>query len=479
MSETNQKPNSKLPFVVGGLGATVTVAAQTKPEDAISNIGGWLKLIGVDQMPDFLATTQTDLWFTAGGLLLVLVAGANWFYRRRRARLSFPNIVYVDEDNQPIQEKPKETVWERIENQPPAPSPDTLLGKMRKQTHERELETIEDLEKPSRETLLEDVKDEFPYPYPKAVLQFAIKRAKGQKGMAAGADEPHEVKVMTSVVCKHSKPLIGCSAYVSHWIKDGKKEAINQFLSWGGKSKFDTHPHTAHNFYLVFRDISDQVTPEPFLMNFESGRKALADNSEYLLNLELRSAYPIPTIVSLLIKTGTGLDVECTIVKQELQPENSDGKAAEEAAQAETVDAAWDDITKDRVPFVRIRHIAHEFKLDFSESDSPTANMAWALEGHLRQAAYDEKLKVWGRKYNGNLEANEVLVPIPREHFADYEFRHGRLHYPTENKLTHTGDQAKPLDQMKGEVFFDLHLSYADLRREMAEFSEEYRNEQA
>ncbi|VAW00236.1 hypothetical protein MNBD_ALPHA04-2225, partial [hydrothermal vent metagenome] len=242
---------------------------------------------------------------------------------------------------------------------------------------------------------------------------------------------------------------------------------------WGGKTKFDTHPHTAHNFYLVFRDISDAVTPEPFLMNFESGRKALADNSEYLLNLELRSAYPIPTIASLLIKTGAGLDVECTIVKQELQPENSDGKAPKEAEEAETFDTAFDDIASDRVPFVRIRTIAPEFGLNFSSGDSPASNLAYELEGVLRQAAYDDKLKVWGRKYQGNRETNEVMQPIPKKHFADYEFQHGNIHYAVENKLTETGELTKQADQLLGKVYFDLHLSYADLRRIMQEFVNE------
>lgn len=62
---------------------TVIAAAQTKPEDAISNIGGWLKLLGIDRVPPFLATSETDAWVTAIGSAL-LIASLVWWWRNKR-----------------------------------------------------------------------------------------------------------------------------------------------------------------------------------------------------------------------------------------------------------------------------------------------------------------------------------------------------------------------------------------------------------
>jgi len=49
-------------------------AAQTKPEDAKSNIVGWLETTGIDEIPAFLDNSQTDSWVTAMGLLFLVVA---------------------------------------------------------------------------------------------------------------------------------------------------------------------------------------------------------------------------------------------------------------------------------------------------------------------------------------------------------------------------------------------------------------------
>jgi hypothetical protein len=69
-------------YTASGLGAVLIAAAQTKPEDAASNIAGWLKILGIDRVPDFLASQQADLWFTFIGLACVV--GAGIFGIRRR-----------------------------------------------------------------------------------------------------------------------------------------------------------------------------------------------------------------------------------------------------------------------------------------------------------------------------------------------------------------------------------------------------------
>ena len=151
-------------------------------------------------------------------------------------------------------------------------------------------------------------------------------------------------------------------------------------------------------------------------------------------------------------------------------------KAEQETAEAETADAAWDDVTTDRVPFVRIRHIASEFGLDFSSNNSSASNAAYRLEGVLRQAVIDEKLKVWGKKYKGPVKSNDPVVPIDASHFEDYEFGHGQLHYETANDQSHTGLLAKRLEELVDQVYYDLQLSYADLRAVMKEFSAKENN---
>src|SRR5258708_14154130 len=77
---------------VGGVGTLVVAAAQTKPEDAASNIAGWLKWVGVDRIPDALASAQADTWATAVGLLIVFLAAMAWLLWRKRRTPDFNNV---------------------------------------------------------------------------------------------------------------------------------------------------------------------------------------------------------------------------------------------------------------------------------------------------------------------------------------------------------------------------------------------------
>ena len=66
-------------------GAAVTVLAQTKPEEAISNIAAWAKLVGLEHMPSFLMTPRIDLLATVSGLCVVALALFMW--RRQVVRV--------------------------------------------------------------------------------------------------------------------------------------------------------------------------------------------------------------------------------------------------------------------------------------------------------------------------------------------------------------------------------------------------------
>lgn len=83
MAESGNK-SSRIVYAAGGAGAIMLGAAQTKPEDAISNLAGWLELIGFDAIPSFLATRQADNWGTAIGLALIALSGLIWYWRRSR-----------------------------------------------------------------------------------------------------------------------------------------------------------------------------------------------------------------------------------------------------------------------------------------------------------------------------------------------------------------------------------------------------------
>ena len=84
MAETTPKSN-KIGIAAGGLGALMLGAAQTRPEDAISNLAGWFDLFGFDHVPAFLATPGADDWGTTIGLGLMALSVLIWFLRRSHA----------------------------------------------------------------------------------------------------------------------------------------------------------------------------------------------------------------------------------------------------------------------------------------------------------------------------------------------------------------------------------------------------------
>lgn len=132
---------------------------------------------------------------------------------------------------------------------------------------------------------------------------------------------------------------------------------------------------------------------------------------------------------------------------------------------------AWNEDAKDRIPFVRIRDLAPGYGIKLAHPDPGASNVAYALEGELVQAAVDERLKVWGRKYR-KVPSNQPLVPIPASHFEDFEFGHGCLHYECENKHSHTGKMGKRVEDFPDEAYFDLHLSFKDTCAVLKAFAE-------
>jgi hypothetical protein len=154
------------------------------------------------------------------------------------------------------------------------------------------------------------------------------------------------------------------------------------------------------------------------------------------------------------------------------QPSNSSAPQPQDDRRA--FDEAWQERTTDRIPFVRLRDIAPEFGLDLSSSETPTANLAYDIEGALRQAAVDGDLQVWGRKYHGPVQSNDPLLKIPASHFAEFEFGHGNLHYQTENRFSHTGKITKRLEELAGQAYYDLQLSDSDARAVLRQYAKDH-----
>lgn len=79
---------SFLGWTVGAAGGVLTLAAQTKPEDAISNLGAWAGRIGLRDLP---LPANIDMWATIIGILMmVLAVGFWWRGRRNKAGESAP-----------------------------------------------------------------------------------------------------------------------------------------------------------------------------------------------------------------------------------------------------------------------------------------------------------------------------------------------------------------------------------------------------
>lgn len=117
----------------------------------------------------------------------------------------------------------------------------------------------------------------------------------------------------------------------------------------------------------------------------------------------------------------------------------------------------------DRIPFSGLRKIAIKAGLNLDHRDPGASNLAYEIEGALKEAAANNRLNVWGRPFNGPVQDNDPLVPIPAAHFLKYSFRHGALdHLESNNKRTRTITMAllvEGKEGLEGETFYDLHVS--------------------
>ncbi len=110
-------------------GAVLTVLAQTKPDDAISNIAAWAKLVGIDQLPRFLVQPHADFVATVFGIFVVVISVFMW---RREVR----HIHHKEITAQSKGAASMEMDVHRAPQMPTLPSPDHLQEALAKRQDE-------------------------------------------------------------------------------------------------------------------------------------------------------------------------------------------------------------------------------------------------------------------------------------------------------------------------------------------------------
>lgn len=129
------------------------------------------------------------------------------------------------------------------------------------------------------------------------------------------------------------------------------------------------------------------------------------------------------------------------------------------------------------LPFNAVRDIAAKNGIVF-ERYGANQNLDHNLEGALKDAAANGKLAVWGRPYQGPVRDHDPLIPIPKEHFFAYSFRHGALAQELPNDRTHTARLPliiKGVEEAERETFYDLHVSERQARAVLRAFARKHR----
>src|SRR3546814_7130117 len=65
-------------------------------------------------------------------------------------------------------------------------------------------------------------------------------------------------------------------------------------------------PIVRRTITFLSRDISDPITPQPFLFVLRDRLLPLSEGTKYDFEIELRSPYPSPTLAPLVLATTTG-----------------------------------------------------------------------------------------------------------------------------------------------------------------------------
>ncbi|GGC24404.1 hypothetical protein GCM10011371_10060 [Novosphingobium marinum] len=162
--------------------------------------------------------------------------------------------------------------------------------------------------------------DDLGYEYPKAILKPEIPKARGDKGAISG-QPAHEMSIILKVCTDHHDAVHDCSVFLDWMAINGRVQSVGEVMRAGKNGSFITLPQKGYRFTFLSRNISDNVTPEPFLLRLQNRRMPLAEHTTYLLGLELRSKYIWPTLATIELHTGKGLDAEAKVIEVKLPEE--------------------------------------------------------------------------------------------------------------------------------------------------------------
>lgn len=161
----------------------------------------------------------------------------------------------------------------------------------------------------------------FPEPYKKAVLE--LKQPKVTK-MAGAGGSGEITAVECALIIESRAALHECQVWLGELRSAEKVERLDAFVRTGRRSKDGVAANTfsiarrgdTARVMLVHRNLADVISNPPFLLLTDHGDYALSDNTNYRLDLELRSEAQHPTKVTLLITTGAGHELDAAIESQ-------------------------------------------------------------------------------------------------------------------------------------------------------------------
>ena len=161
------------------------------------------------------------------------------------------------------------------------------------------------------------------YAYPKAVLKAEIDKPTGTRSAHSG-QEPHAMSIMMAIRNDHHKLLRDCSIILIGLTESGQFTQINEPLHAGNGGKFTVAAKQPYKFTFLSRDISDRITPHPFVLKLVDRELPLEEETVYVASMDLHSIYKWPTQVTARIETGKGLEAKVEIIDMRL-PDAANG----------------------------------------------------------------------------------------------------------------------------------------------------------
>jgi hypothetical protein len=157
------------------------------------------------------------------------------------------------------------------------------------------------------------------YEYPKAVLQ-----VNNTKVSWTNSPNGRIFRVSGYIIVRNDSytSLKQCKVVLISISADGVVESVMEpfdsgsTLIGGGLGGFEIAKGHFKPIGIITRDLFDEVSKPPYLLNLAVDRRPLKDATEYQLRLELQSEYQYPTVVDVVVRTGEGDKLKITLQGQ-------------------------------------------------------------------------------------------------------------------------------------------------------------------